>query len=192
MKKIVLLLLLSVLTGCGINNLPTYDEGVNAAWSGMQNQYKRRADLISMLVKVVQASADYERGVLLDVVEARSKATQVQLPDNILSDPQAFQQFQASQDQLSSALSKLLVVVESYPDLKTNKNFLDLQLQIEGTENRIGVARRDYIKAVQQYNTELRTYPGKLWHRFLYSELEPKQNFSAPPEAQQTPEINFN
>lgn len=192
MKKIGLILGVLFLSACGINNIPTFDEAVSASWSEVQNQYKRRADLIPNLVKTVQGSADYERGVLKEVVEARSKATQMQLPADMLSNPQAFQQFQAVQDQLGSALSRLLVVVERYPDLKANQNFLSLQSQIEGTENRIAVARRDYIQAVQQYNTELRTYPGKLWHGFLYSDLQLKQTFSVPEETMQVPDIQFN
>lgn len=192
LKKIILLLSCLYLSACGINNIPAYDEATTAAWSEVLNQYKRRADLIPNLVKTVQGSADYERGVLLDVVEARSKATQTQLPAEMLNNPEAFKKFQAAQDGLSSALSRLLVVVERYPDLKANQNFLQLQSQIEGADNRITVARRDYINAVKQLNTELRTYPGKLWHSFLYSDVEAKQQFTVEPEAMEVPEINFN
>ena len=191
LKNALLIVTMLLLSGCGINNIPSYDEAATAAWSEVLNQYKRRADLIPNLVKTVQGSADYERGVLKEVVEARSKATQVQLPADLLNNPQAFQQFQAAQDGLSSALSRLLVVVERYPDLKANQSFLQLQSQIEGADNRIAVARRDYINAVKNLNTELRTYPGKLWHSFLYSEVKAKQQFTVEPEAIEVPEINF-
>lgn len=179
------------MSACGINNIPTYDEAATAAWSEVLNQYKRRADLIPNLVKTVQGSADYERGVLKEVIEARSKATQTQLPAEMLNDPAAFQKFQAAQNGLSSALSRLLVVVERYPDLKANQNFLQLQSQIEGSDNRIAVARRDYINSVKTLNTELRTYPGKLWHSFLHGDVESKQQFTVEPEAMKVPEINF-
>jgi len=191
-KRVVLFFSLLYLSACGINNIPTYDEATTAAWSEVLNQYKRRADLIPNLVKTVQASADYERGVLNEIVEARSKATQTQLPPEMLNDPQAFQKFQAAQDGLSSALSRLLVVVENYPDLKANQNFLQLQSQIEGSDNRITVARRDYINSVKQLNTELRTYPGKLWHSFLHSDVQAKQQFTVEAEAMEVPDIQFN
>ena len=188
----VLVMMLIALTGCGINNLPTYDEAVTAAWSEVSNQYQRRADLVPNLINVVQGSADYERSVLNEVVEARTRATQTQLPADMLTNPEAFKQFQAVQDQLSSALSRLLVVVERYPDLKANQNFLTLQTQIEGVENRIAVARRDYIQAVQRYNTEIRTFPGRIWHSILYSDMQPKQQFTVAEEVQQVPNVEFN
>jgi len=191
-QRTLLLFSLLYLSACGINNIPAYDEATTAAWSEVLNQYKRRADLIPNLVKTVQGSADYERGVLNEIVDARSKATQTQLPPEMLNDPQAFQKFQAAQDGLSSALSRLLVVVENYPDLKANQNFLQLQSQIEGTDNRIAVARRDYIKSVQNLNTELRTYPGKLWHSFLHSDVQAKPQFTAPDDVMEVPEIQFN
>ena len=180
-----------LLSACGINSIPTYDEAVDAAWSQVQNQYQRRAELIPNLVKTVKGFAEQEKEVLTSVVEARSKATSVQLPDNFLSNPEAFQQFQAAQDQLSSALSKLMVVVERYPELKSNENFLALQNQLEGTENRISVARRDYIEAVKTYNTELRTFPGRIWHSILYSEQEARETFSVPKEMEQVPDVEF-
>ncbi len=185
-------LLLGALTGCGINNIPTYDEAVNAAWSQVQNQYKRRADLVPNLVETVKGFARQEKEVLTEVIEARAKATSMQLPRDILSDPQAFQQFQQNQDALSSALARLMVVVERYPDLKSNQNFLALQSQLEGTENRIAVARRDYIQAVQQYNTELRTIPGRWWAALLYSDLKIKENFTQPESVQEAPAVQFN
>jgi len=180
-----------LLTGCGINNIPTYDEAVTAAWSQVQNQYKRRADLVPNLVNTVKGYAAHEQQVLTDVVEARSKVSQMQLPADVLSNPEAFKTFQQNQDALSSALSRLMVVVERYPDLKANQNFLTLQSQLEGTENRISVARRDYIAAVQTYNTEIRTIPGRWWKALLYPESELKENFTASPDVEQVPEVNF-
>jgi len=189
----IALLTLSLLGlgGCGINNIPTLDEQVTASWSQVENQYKRRADLVPNLVSVVKGYAAHEQEVLTAVVEARAKVAQTQLPANLLSNPEAFQQFQANQQALGSALSRLLVVVERYPDLKANQNFLTLQAQLEGTENRIAVARRDYIEAVKLYNTEIRTFPGRIWKSLLYSDAELKQNFSAEPEAAQVPQVKF-
>lgn len=179
------------LTGCGINNIPAYDEAVTAAWSQVQNQYKRRADLVPNLVNTVKGYAAHEKEVLTAVVEARSKVSQMQLPADILKNPEAFRAFQQNQDALSSALSRLMVVVERYPDLKASQNFLALQSQLEGTENRISVARRDYITTVQTYNTELRTIPGRWWKALLYPESVLKENFTAAPEIEQVPEVNF-
>jgi LemA protein len=189
----VLLALLGLLTlsGCGINNIPTYDEAAKAAWSQVENQYQRRADLIPNLVETVKGYAKQEKDVLVQVVEARSKVAQMQVPKDIVNNPQAFKQFQQNQDALSSALSRLLVVVEKYPDLKSNQNFLALQSQLEGTENRISVARRDYIEAVKNYNTELRTIPGRWWAALLYSDAKVKENFTAPPETQKNPQVKF-
>ena len=179
------------LAGCGVNNIPTYDEAANAAWSDVLNQYQRRAELIPNLVATVKGYAQHEKETLDAVVEARSRATSMQLPTDIQSNPELLKQFQANQDALSSALSRLLVVVERYPDLKANQNFLALQSQLEGTENRIAVARRDYINSVKVYNTELRTYPGKWWHGLLYSDLQPRASFTAPEEMQQAPKVDF-
>lgn len=190
-KIITTLLLTLLLAGCGINNIPTYDESVTAAWSQVENQYQRRAELIPNLVKTVKGFAAQEKDVLTSVVEARSKATSMQLPDDILTNPEAFKQFQAAQDGLTSALSRLMVVVERYPDLKSNENFLALQSQLEGTENRIAVARRDYIDAVRVYNTELRTFPGRIWRSILYSEQQPRASFSAPQGSEQIPDVEF-
>ncbi len=189
----VLLALLGLLTlsGCGINNIPTYDEAAKAAWSQVENQYQRRADLVPNLVETVKGFAKQEKDVLVQVVEARSKIAQMQVPKDIVNNPQAFKQFQQNQDALSSALSRLLVVVEKYPDLKSNQNFLALQSQLEGTENRISVARRDYIEAVKNYNTELRTIPGRWWAALLYSDAKVKENFTAPPDTQKTPQVKF-
>ena len=191
-RAFMLMWLAVSLAGCGINNIPTYDEQVKAAWSQVQNQYQRRADLVPNLVNTVQGFADQEREVLVEVTEARSKVGAIQMDESILNDPQKFQQFEQAQSQLGSALQRLMVVVERYPDLKSNQNFLTLQAQLEGTENRIAVARRDYIQAVQQYNTEIRTFPGRLWHSVLYSELEQRENFEATTEnADQAPSVNF-
>lgn len=186
-----LALIALLLSGCGINNIPTYDEQVKAAWSQVQNQYQRRADLVPNLVNTVKGFAAQEKEVLTDVVEARSRVAQMKLPDDILTNPQAFQQFQQNQAQLSSALSRLMLVVERYPELKSSQNFLTLQSQLEGTENRIAVARRDYIQAVQQYNTEIRTFPGRIWKAVLYSDAEVKENFQAQETATQVPQVEF-
>jgi len=190
---ILLLLFASVgtLSGCGINNIPTYDEEVKAAWSQVENQYQRRADLIPNLVETVKGIAKQEKEVLVQVVEARSKVAQMQVPKDVLTNPEAFKQFQQNQDALGSALSRLLVVVEKYPEIKSSQNFLSLQSQLEGTENRISVARRDYIEAVKKYNTELRTIPGRWWAALLYSDAKVMETFSAPPEAKETPKVKF-
>jgi LemA protein len=179
------------LAGCGINTIPTLDEQAKAAWSEVLNQYQRRADLIPNLVETVKGFAEQESKVLTEVVEARAKATQVQIPPDILTNKEAFDKFQAAQNNLSGALSRLLVVVERYPDLKSNQNFLALQSQLEGTENRIAIARRDYITAVRDYNTELRTIPGRWWRALLYPEAEPMQNFSVAEETTQVPKVEF-
>lgn len=181
-----------LISGCGINNIPTYDEAVNGRWSEVQNQYKRRADLVPNLVSTVEGFADQERDVLTTVTEARTRVSQMNISPEMLTDPAAFQQFQQNQGALSSALQRLMVVVEAYPDLKSNENFLALQQQLEGTENRISVARRDYIQAVQTYNTELRTIPGRWWKRFMYPENEPKENFTVSAEDAVNPTVNFN
>ena len=185
------LLALLTLSGCGINNIPTYDEAAKAAWSQVENQYQRRADLVPNLVETVKGFAKQEKDVLVQVVEARAKATQMTVPKDIINNPEAFKQFQQNQDGLSSALARLMVVVEKYPDLKSNQNFLALQSQLEGTENRISVARRDYIEAVKSYNTELRTIPGRWWAALLYSDAKVKENFTAPPESQKNPQVKF-
>lgn len=190
-KVSFLLVVMSYLTACGINNIPTYDEEVKANWSQVLNQYKRRADLIPNLVNTVKGYAAQEKEVLVAVTEARSRVANMNLPKDVLTNPQAFQMFQQNQGALSSALSRLMVVVEKYPDLKSNQNFLALQSQLEGTENRIAVARRDYINAVKVFNTEVRTFPGRIWHSILYSELDVKENFTATVQEQQTPEVKF-
>jgi LemA protein len=185
------LMLLLPLTGCGINNIPTYEEKAKAAWSEVLNQYQRRADLVPNLVETVKGYASHERDTLQAVVEARAKATQFQLPPDILTNPDAFKLFQENQAALSSALSRLLAVVENYPDLKANQNFLTLQSQLEGTENRIAIARRDYIETVRVYNTELRTIPGRWWASFLYPDAKVMETFTISAEAQQAPKVDF-
>lgn len=191
-KIIALTLLAGSLAGCGINNIPTYDEAVKAGWSEVQNQYKRRSDLIPNLIETVKGFAAQEKDVLISVVEARANASKMEINADTLNNPEAFKAFQANQDALSGALSKLMVVVERYPDLKSNENFLALQSQLEGTENRIAVARRDYIKDVQTYNTELRTIPGKWWHSLMYSDALPAETFSVSEEETQNPQVKFN
>jgi len=198
-KRLRSLLLLSavvlaigVAPGCGgINQLPTLDEQVKAAWSEVLNQFQRRADLIPNLVETVKGYAHQEEKVLTEVTEARAKATQMQLPPDILSNPDAFHQFENNQAALGGALGRLLAVSEKYPDLKSNQNFLALQSQLEGTENRISVARRDYILAVQQYNTYLRTYPGKWIAGWMYPEMKVRETFTISEQAQQVPQVKF-
>jgi LemA protein len=163
-----LALFAATLAGCGINTIPTYEEQAKAAWSQVLNQYQRRNDLIPNLVETVKGYARQEQEVLTQVTEARAKATQMTLPADILTNPEAFQQFQEAQGQVGAALSRLIAITENYPDLKSNQNFLALQSQLEGTENRISVARRDYIEAVRVYNTELRTIPGRWWNALMW------------------------
>jgi len=180
-----------LLAGCGINTIPTLHERAKAAWSEVSNQYQRRADLIPNLVETVKGFAAQESKVLTEVTEARAKATQVQIPPDILTNPEAFQKFQEAQGALTGALSRLLAIREKYPDLKSNQNFLALQSQLEGTENRISIARRDYIAAVRDYNTELRTIPGRWWRAALYRDAEPMQNFTVAEETIKTPNVKF-
>jgi LemA protein len=189
-RHLVLMLLLPILlSACGINTIPTLEEQVNGAWAQVQNQYQRRADLIPNLVETVKGFAQQEQDVLTEVTEARARVGQMQLPPDVLTDEEAFRRFEQSQAELSGALSRLLVVVEQYPELRSNQNFLALQSQLEGTENRIAVARRDYVEAVQRYNTEVRTFPGRLW-AMVYG-AEPKVNFTASAGAEQAPRVAF-
>lgn len=184
--------LLLMLTGCGINNIPSYDEEVKATWSQVQNQYQRRADLVPNLVETVRGYARQEQDTLTAVTEARARVGSMQVDPSIINDPERLQQFDQAQQQLSGALSRLMVVVERYPDLKSNQNFLALQSQLEGTENRISVARRDFIQAVQRYNTEIRTFPGRIWHSILYSDMPIRDNFEATAaNAEQAPTVSF-
>jgi LemA protein len=188
----LLAILLGVsLAGCGVNNIPTQEEAAKAKWSQVLNQYQRRADLIPNLVETVKGYAKQEAQVLEAVVNARARATSVQLPADVLNNPEAFKKFQDAQSQLSGALGRLLVVTEAYPDLKSNQNFLALQSQLEGTENRISVARRDYIEAVQAYNTELKTFPGVIWASTLYKGNKPMETFTIAEEAKRPPQVKF-
>ncbi|AKH68058.1 hypothetical protein IMCC21906_00365 [Spongiibacter sp. IMCC21906] len=181
-----------ILSGCGINNIPTYDEQVKSAWGQVENQYQRRADLVPNLVSTVKGFAAQEKETLTAVIEARAKATSIQLNTDDLGNAEKMQAFDKAQNKLSGALSRLMVVSERYPDLKSNQNFLALQSQLEGTENRIAVARRDYIKSVEKYNTEIRTFPGRLWHSMMYSDLEIRESFEATTEnAEQAPKVEF-
>jgi LemA protein len=190
--QLLLLVFIGVgLSGCGYNTIPRLDEQVKASWSEVLNQYKRRADLVPNLVETVKGFAAQEKSVLTEVTQARASASQMKIPDDILTNPQAFQQFQANQAQLTGALGRLLVTVEKYPDLKSNQNFLALQSQLEGTENRIAVARRDYIQAVQAYNTELRTIPGRWYASLFYPDAEVKETFTVTAAEQETPKVKF-
>ncbi|MCQ4257257.1 LemA family protein [Stutzerimonas stutzeri] len=188
----VVLFMSWLLAGCGINNIPQYDEQVKSAWSQVENQYQRRADLIPNLVETVKGFARQEQETLTAVTEARSKATSIQISAEDLDDPEKMQRFQQAQNQLTGALSRLMAVSERYPDLKSNQNFLALQSQLEGTENRIAVARRDFITSVERYNTEIRTFPGRIWHTLMYSDMPIRENFEATTEnADQAPKVQF-
>jgi LemA protein len=189
----VLLLVTPPLAGCGVNNIPTYEQSAKAAWSEVLNQYKRRADLIDNLVNTVKGFADQEKSVLTGVVEARAKATQAQIniPPDILTNPEAMKKFQEVQGQLGGALGKLLAVSENYPDIKSGENFRKLQDELAGTENRIAIARRDYIKQVQQFNTEITTIPGVWWKRFMYPASKELATFEIPAEETKTPKVDF-
>lgn len=182
---------LLLLSGCGINTIPTEKQQVDAAWSQVLNEYQRRTDLIPNLVATVKGYAAHESSTLEAVTEARAKVTQTQIPSDILTNPKAFQAFEQNQATLSGALSRLMVVTENYPDLKADQNFLTLQAQLEGTENRIAVARRDYILAVQQYDTELTTIPGRWYRSAFYGSYQIIQNFTISEQAQQAPQVKF-
>jgi LemA protein len=181
-KILVLFLTLAVLglSGCGYNTFQTSDEQVKSSWSEVLNQYQRRADLVPNLVSTVKGAAAFEQDTLLAVTNARAGATSIQATPELINDPQAFAKFEAAQSQLGSALSRLLVVVEKYPELKANENYRDLQAQLEGTENRITVARNRYIKAVQDYNVAVRTFPSNLTAMVFGYAVKP--NFSVADE----------
>ncbi len=178
------------LSGCGVNNIPTYEQEAKAKWSEVLNQYKRRADLVPNLVESVRGFADQERNVLTQVTEARSKATSVPVPADIVNNPEAMKRFQEAQNTLTGALRQLLVVVERYPDIKSGQNFLTLQSQLEGTENRIAISRRDYIEAVRKYNTEITTVPGRFW-KILYPSAKEMATFDITPQEMEAPKVNF-
>jgi LemA protein len=194
MKRIVLLLLcccgLSLLSGCGYNTMQANEEAVFAAWGDVEAAYQRRADLIPNLVEVVKGYAKHEADTLKAVTEARAKVGSIQVSKQLASDPQAFAKFQQAQGELTGALSRLMVVVEKYPDLKANQNFLDLQNQLEGTENRINVARVRYNKAVQEFNTGIRTFPNSLTNSLLLH-LQRKEPFKAEEGAKVAPKVKF-
>lgn len=182
--------LATTLAACGINNVPTLEEGAKAKWSEVQNQYQRRSDLIPNLVETVKGFAQQEKDVLTGVIEARAKASQVKVDASTVSDPAKFKEFQEAQNQLSGALGRLLVTVERYPELKSNANFLALQSQLEGTENRIAVARRDYVEAVRMFNTEVRTFPGMIWARLFWG-AKPMETFAAVAGSEKPPAVKF-
>jgi LemA protein len=179
------------LAACGVNTIPTKQENAKAAWAEVQNQYQRRSDLIPNLVNTVKGYAAQEQRVLVEVTEARASATQVKVDASTLTNPAAFQQYQQAQDRLSGVLGRLMVISERYPDLKSNQNFLALQSQLEGTENRIAIARRDYNQAVRDYNLTLRTFPQVIWARTVHSSAKPMVLFSATTQAQSAPSVNF-
>ena len=179
------------LTGCGYNDFQRLDEATNSAWAEVVNQYQRRADLTDNLVATVKGEAKFEQDTLNQVINARAKATSIQVTPETLNNPQAFQQFQAAQGELSSALSRLMVTVERYPDLKANKAFSDLRVALEGTENRIAVARNRYIQSVQEYNVLARSFPTNL--TAMVFSYKPKQNFTVANEAEisRAPKVDF-
>jgi len=179
------------LSACGYNTIPTLEEQAKARWADVQNQYQRRSDLIPNLVATVQGYAAQEKNVLTAVIEARAKATQVKVDASQLTDPEKLKAFQDAQNQLSGALGRLLAISENYPDLKSNANFLALQSQLEGTENRIAVARRDYIEAVRAYNTALRTFPTVIWAKTAFSGNKPMAEFTATEGAEKPPQVKF-
>ncbi len=196
MKKVLIVLAVIVAIFAGfslmyINNVPKADENVKAKWSQVQNQYKRRADLIPNLVKTVKGYAKHESETFTKVVEARAKATNVQVDASSIDNPAKLKAFNDAQNGLSSALSRLLVVVEKYPQLKADKNFLALQSQLEGSENRISVARRDFIEAVRVYNLELRMFPNKIIASIFHSNAKIREGFKASEKEQNAPEVSF-
>jgi LemA protein len=193
MKRWLLVLLAAVsLTGCGYNDFQRLDEQTKSAWSEVLNQYQRRADLVPNLVATVKGEANFEQDTLTKVIEARAKATSIQVTPETLNDPAAFQKFQQAQSQLTGALSRLLAVSERYPDLKSNQSFRDLRVQLEGTENRITVARNRYIQAVQEYNVLERSFPTNITAMVFH--YPPKPSFSVQNEAQISvpPTVDFN
>lgn len=192
LSRLILALILPLaLAGCGVNAIPTKQEQAKAKWGDVQNQYQRRADLVPNLVATVQGYAQQEKSVLVQVTQARAQATHVSVDASTITDPAKFQEYQQAQDKLSGVLGHLLSITENYPDLKSNANFLALQSQLEGSENRIAVARRDYNEAVRDYNTEMKTFPGVFWAGTLYNADKPMQTFAASGEAQAAPKVSF-
>ncbi len=193
MKRILLLAVsvsLLVLSGCGYNTMQRNEEAVKAAWGDVEAAYQRRNDLVPNLVETVKAYAKFEKETLIAVTEARARVGTIQMSKDLLDDPKAFSEFQAAQGAMSSALSRLLVTVERYPDLKANQSYLDLQHQLEGTENRINVARTRYNKAVEVFNASLRIFPNNLTNSFLLH-LKPREPFRAEPGAEKAPQVKF-
>ncbi|MGA3156048.1 MAG: LemA family protein [Steroidobacteraceae bacterium] len=190
-KWILCIAAAALLSGCGYNRIQTQDESVKAAWSEVINQYQRRADLVPNLVKTVQGFAQQEQRVLIGVTEARAKVGSIQATPELVNDPAAFQKFQQAQGELSQALKSLLAVTENYPQLKSDANFLDLQSQLEGTENRITVARNRYIQAVQEYNVTIRSFPSNL--TAMLFKYQTKPNFTVENEAEiaKPPTVDF-
>jgi len=180
-----------IIAGCGVNTIPTKEETAKAQWAEVQNQYQRRSDLIPNLVNTVKGYAAQEKSVLVEVTEARASATQVKVDASTITNPAQFQQYAQAQDKLSGVLGRLMMIQERYPDLKSNQNFLALQSQLEGTENRIAVARRDYNQSVQDLNTTLRTFPQVIYAHTIYSSSKPMVLFSAAPQAQSAPAVSF-
>lgn len=189
LKVAIIVFFIMVISGCGYNSLVELDENVNQAWAQVENQYQRRADLIPNLVSTVQGYADFEKGVLVEVTELRSKVGQIKLSAEDLSDEEKFKQFQDAQDKLSGALSRLLVVAENYPQLKANENFLQLQSQLEGTENRISVERKKFNEAVQDYNTTTRRFPTLVTAKIFG--FKEKQYFKSAPGTDKAPDVKF-
>src|SRR2546427_6281094 len=189
-QKTVTLLAFLFLTGCGYNDLQGLDEQVKAAWAEVQNQYQRRADLIPNLVSTVKGAANFEQETLQKVIEARAQATSIKLDAQALSNPETFKKFEQAQQNLSGALSRLMVVVERYPDLKANQNFRDLQAQLEGTENRITVARKRYVESVAEYNKAVRYFPTNLTANYILG-LKARESFSAEETATKPPQVKF-
>ncbi|MCL2760360.1 MAG: LemA family protein [Desulfuromonadales bacterium] len=189
-KILFLVLTIGMLSGCGYNTMQANEEAVKAAWGDVEATYQRRADLIPNLVEVVKGYAKHESDTLVAVTEARAKVGSIQLSKDVMNDPQALQKFQQAQGELSGALSRLMVVVEKYPDLKANENFLDLQSQLEGTENRINVARTRYNQAVQTFNTSIRIFPNSMTNSLLLH-LKPKEPFKADEGAKEAPKVKF-
>lgn len=179
------------LSGCGYNTIQTTDEQVKAAWAEVLNQYQRRADLVPNLVNVVKAEANFEQETLTQVVEARSKATSIQATPELINDPEAFNKFQQTQGELSGALSRLLLITENYPNLKANQGFRDLQTQLEGTENRITVARNRYIKSVQDYNVTVRSFPNNLTAMVMGYEVKPSFTVENEAAISKPPTVDF-
>ncbi len=189
-KWVAILALTTGLAGCGINTVPTLEEKAKAQWAEVQNQYQRRSDLIPNLVETVKGYAKQEQDTLIGVTEARAKATQMKIDASTITDPEKFKQFQDAQGQLGAALGRLMSVTEQYPDLKSNQNFMALQAQLEGTENRISIARRDYIASVQVYNTEVRTFPGNIWAKMFWG-AKVMQEFTSDAGAEIAPKVKF-